>query len=52
MPQPLRTKNHAQLAATLQISQSQFKSDTIQTMGYCLSTPSIFFYFYACALLV
>ena len=44
MPQPLRTKIHAQLAATLQIS--QFKSDTLQTMGYSLSTPSIFFYLY------
>ena len=40
MPQPLRTKNHAQLAATLQIS--QFKSDTLQTMEYSLSTPSVF----------
>ena len=35
------TKKHAQLAATLQIS--QFKSDTLQTMGYSLSTLSIFF---------
>ena len=44
MPQPLRTKKHAQLAATLQIS--QFKSDTPQTMEYSLSTPSIFFCLY------
>ena len=44
MPQPIRTKNHAQLAATLQIS--QFKSDTFQAMEYSLSTPSIFFYLY------
>ena len=44
MPQPLRTKNHAQLAEALQIS--QFKSNTLQTMGYSLSTPSIFFYLY------
>ena len=40
MPQPLRTKNHAQLAATLQIR--QFKSDTLQTMVYSLSTHYIF----------
>ena len=44
MPQRLRTKNHAQLAATLEIS--QFTSDTLQNMGYSLSTPSIFFYLY------
>ena len=44
MSQPFRTKNYAQLAATLQIS--QFKSDTLQTMGCSLSTPSIFFYLY------
>ena len=44
MPQPIRTKNQAQLAATLQIS--KFKSETLQTMEYSLSTPSIFFYLY------
>ena len=45
MPQPIRTKNHAQQAATLQIR--QFKSDRLQTMEYILSAPSIFFYLYA-----
>ena len=46
MPQPLRTKNPAQLAATLQIS--QVKRDTLQRMEYSLSTLSIFFYLYGC----
>ena len=44
MPQPLCTKNHAQLAAALHFS--QFKSDTLQTMENSLSTPSIFLYLY------
>ena len=47
MPLYLRTKNNTQLDVTLQIS--QFKSDTLQTIGYTLSTPSIFFYLYGFA---